>query len=85
MALLDGDVDGVGLVAVFGGGIAEANMLLDVVSRAGDNTLAGAVGDGERRVPVVGYDVRQVPVAARLARRGAQLASLRRLATTSPG
>ena len=32
---VDGDVDGVGLVAVLGGGVAETHMLADVVGRAG--------------------------------------------------
>ena len=70
---LDGDVDGVGLVAVLGGGVAETNMLLGVVRREGDDAVSGPVGHGERPVPVGRHDVPQVTVADRLPRRREQL------------
>jgi hypothetical protein len=41
---LDGDVDGVGLVAVFGGGVAQADVVAGVVSRKGDGAVATMMG-----------------------------------------
>ena len=64
----DGDVDGVGLVAVLGGGVAEPDMLADVVGGEGDGAVSAAVGHGERPVAVGRDDGPQVAVADRLTR-----------------
>ena len=70
---LDGDVDGVALVAVFGGGVAETHMPADVVGREGDDAVSAEVGHGERPVRVGRDDVPQVAVADRLPGAGAKL------------
>ena len=44
----DADVDGVGLVAVFGGGVAELDVFGDVVG--GQDGVAGAVSGGDVEV-----------------------------------
>src|SRR5690606_26047487 len=46
----DADVDGVALVAVGGGGVAEADVVAGVVRREGHGAPAVVVGDGERPV-----------------------------------
>ena len=58
----DADVDGVALVAVFGGGVAEPDVLGDVVGRQGDGAGRPA-GDGERAVGMGGGDGPEVAVA----------------------
>src|SRR4051794_28554856 len=70
---LDGDVDGVALGAVFGGGVAKADVVVDVVGGQGEGAVSGAVGHGERSVPVSGEDVPHVAVADRLSHLGAQV------------
>jgi hypothetical protein len=57
----DADVDGVALVAVGGGGVAEADVAADIVGREGHGALAVVVGDGERSVS---GDVLHGPAAA---------------------
>ena len=64
----DGDVDGVGLVAVLGGGVAEPDVVPGVVGGEGDGAVSAEVGHGERPVAVGGDDVPQVAVADRLTR-----------------
>ena len=43
-------VDGVGLVAVLGGGVAEADVLADVVGGEGDGAVSPFTGHGQRTV-----------------------------------
>ncbi len=82
----DADVDGVALVAVFGGGVAETHVLARVVGGEGEGAVSASMGHGERTVAVGGDDVPQVAVADRLpARWCASSRSLRRVATMSPG
>jgi len=54
---LDAHVDGVTLVAVFGGGVAETYMLADVVGWQAERAVSGAVGHGQRPVGVGHHDV----------------------------
>ena len=82
---LDPDVDGVGLVAVLGGGVAEPNVVPDVVAREHDGAVSAEVRHGERAVMADSGDHPQVTVADRLNGGRAGLRSLRRVATRSPG
>ena len=69
----DADVDGVGLVAVFGGGVAELDVFGDVVG--GQDGVTGAVSGGDVEVAVVdGGDGPQFAVADRFAGGGVDLA-----------
>ena len=70
---LDADVDGVGLVAVLGGGVAEPNVVPDVVVRERDGAVSAEVGHGERAVTAGAGDHPQVAVADRLAGGRAEL------------
>jgi hypothetical protein len=54
---LDSHVDGVALVAVLGGGVAETDMLADVVTRQWKCAVSGAVGHGEGPVGMRQDDV----------------------------
>ena len=64
----EGDVDGVALVAVLGGRVAEPDVLSGVVGGEGDGAVSAAVGHGERPVGVGGDDGPQVAVADRFTR-----------------
>ena len=46
----DAVVDGVGLVAVFGGGVAQADVFVDVVGGQGDGAVSSFTADGQRTV-----------------------------------
>lgn len=60
---LDADGDGVALVAVFGGGITEPDMVDDVVGRQHDSCVARRCGGGDRSVGVDVVNGPQLAVA----------------------
>ena len=57
-----GDVSGDALVAVFGGGVAQADVLADVIAREADGAVSFIRGHGERTVGMGGGDGPPVPV-----------------------
>ena len=63
----------VGLVAVFGGGVAEADVLGDVIRREMNRAPSGVAPGGERAVGVHGGDGPEFPVAYRFAVVGGEL------------
>ena len=66
----DGVVDGVGLVAVLGGGVAEPDVLVGVVGGQRDGAVSPFTGHGQRTVGADRRDGPGFPVADRLACRG---------------
>src|SRR4249919_3967728 len=60
-------------MTVFGGGVAEAHVLVHVVTRKAGGAVSASMGHGERTVGVSGGDGPQVAVAHRLPTRRAQL------------
>ncbi|MDP8910162.1 MAG: AAA family ATPase, partial [Chloroflexota bacterium] len=72
----EADIDGVALVAVGGGGIAEANVLAHVVDRKGDLTVTVFVGHGHAAVVAERGDCPAVAVANWLAAVGPKVAAV---------
>jgi hypothetical protein len=72
-----GDVDGVTLVAVLGGGVAEADVLLGVLGWEGHVAVPGLVGHDEGAVGADGLHCPQVSVADRFTIRGHQSSVVR--------
>ena len=70
---LDADGDGVGLVAVFGRGVAEADVLGDVLGWQHDGAATGGAADGERAVGVYFGDRPEFAVAYGVAVAGGEL------------
>ena len=56
-------VDGVGLVAVFGGGISQVDVVVGVVGGQGDSAASSLTADRQRTVPCDGDDGPRLPVA----------------------
>ena len=65
-------VDGVGLVAVFGGGVAQSDVFADVVGGQGDGAVSSFAADGQGTVRCDGGDGPGFSVADRFTCRGDQ-------------